>query len=113
MSEFDEMRLRRLDLSLLLVFLGLMHHRKAARVADEMRLTQSTISHALARLRDVFDDPLFLRRPHGLEPTARAEALEPAVRTAVELLDRALGTAAPFDPSVSVWPTRPRRSAAN
>ena len=95
------MKLRRLDLSLLLIFLGLMRHRKAARVAEEMRLTQSTISHALARLRDVFGDPLFLRRPHGLEPTARAEAMEPAVRTAVAALDGALGPAALFDPELS------------
>ena len=101
MSEFDDIKLRRLDLSLLLIFLGLMRHRKAARVAEEMRLTQSTISHALARLRDVFGDPLFLRRPHGLEPTARAEAMEPAVRAAVEALNGVLGSAAPFDPSAS------------
>ena len=101
MAEFDEIKLRRLDLSLLLIFLGLMRHRKAARVAEEMRLTQSTISHALARLRDVFDDPLFLRRPHGLEPTARAEALEPEIRGAVAALNGALASTRPFDPGES------------
>lgn len=99
MSEFDHVKLRRLDLSLLLVFLGLMRHRKAAAVADELGLTQSTISHALARLRDVFGDELFLRRPHGMEPTSFAEAIAPDVRAAVLALEGTLKGPDPFDPA--------------
>jgi DNA-binding transcriptional LysR family regulator len=98
MTEFRDAQLRRLDLTVLLVFVGLMRHRKAARVAADLGLTQSAISHALGRLRDVFGDPLFLRRPHGLEPTAVAGALEAPVREAVEALRAALGGAAPYDP---------------
>lgn len=83
---------------MLLVFLGLVRHRKAADVALELGLTQSAISQAVKRLRDIFQDELFLRRPHGMEPTATALALEEPVRRAVEALRGALGAARTFDP---------------
>lgn len=99
MSDLSQTQLRRLDLTLLLVFLGLVRHRKAADVAVELGLTQSAISQALKRLRAVFEDELFLRRPHGMEPTATALALEGPLRQAVETLRGALGTARAFDPA--------------
>lgn len=98
MSDLSTSQLRRLDLTLLLVFLGLVRHRKAADVATELGLTQSAISQAVKRLRDIFQDDLFLRRPHGMEPTATALALEDPVRRAVEALRGALGAARAFDP---------------
>jgi DNA-binding transcriptional LysR family regulator len=98
MSDLSISQLRRLDLTLLLVFLGLVRHRKAADVAAELGLTQSAISQAVKRLRDIFQDDLFLRRPHGMEPTATALALEDPVRRAVEALRGALGAARAFDP---------------
>jgi DNA-binding transcriptional LysR family regulator len=97
MSEFSTSELRRLDLTLLLVFLGLVRHRKALDVAAELGLTQSAISQSLKRLRDIFGDELFLRRPHGMEPTATALALEAPVAAAVDALRGALGVARDFD----------------
>lgn len=99
MTELSKSQLRRLDVTLLLVFLGLVRHRKALAVADELGLTQSAISQAVKRLRDIFGDELFLRRPHGMEPTATALALEEPVRLAVEALRGALGVARSFDPA--------------
>jgi DNA-binding transcriptional LysR family regulator len=96
MSELSVSELRRLNLTLLLVFLGLVRHRKASDVALELGLTQSAISQALKRLRDIFGDELFLRRPHGMEPTAAALALEAPVAAAVEALRGALGAARDF-----------------
>jgi DNA-binding transcriptional LysR family regulator len=101
MTELSNNELRRLDLTLLLVFLGLLRHRKAIDIAHELGLTQSAISQALKRLRDVFGDDLFLRRPHGMEPTAVALALEAPVASAVEALRGALGGARRFDPAVA------------
>lgn len=101
MTELSRSELRRLDLTLLLVFLGLLRHRKALAVADELGLTQSAISQALKRLRDIFGDELFLRRPHGMEPTATALALELPVTQAVEALRGALGVARRFDPGAA------------
>ncbi len=99
MSELSNNEIRRLDLTLLLVFLGLLKHRKAATVASEIGVTQSAISQALKRLREIFGDELFLRLPHGMEPTATALALEAPISHAVETLRGALGAVADFDPA--------------
>jgi DNA-binding transcriptional LysR family regulator len=101
MPELSTSELRRLDLTLLLVFLGLLRHRKALDVAAELGLTQSAISQSLKRLRDIFGDELFLRRPHGMEPTATAVALEAPVAAAVDALRGALGAARSFDPATA------------
>lgn len=96
MSDID---IRRLDFSLLLVFLELVHHRKSTRVAERLGLTQSSISHALGRLRAIFGDELFVRRQTGLEPTARALELEPEIRAIVEMARQAVSGDAKFDPA--------------
>jgi DNA-binding transcriptional LysR family regulator len=98
MTDIDFMRLRRLDLTILLVFIELMRHRRMTEAAVRLGLTQSAISHSLKRLRSVFDDPLFLRRPHGLEPTARAQELEPVIAQAIEALSAGLQSTAVFAP---------------
>lgn len=97
----DEIELRRLDLTVLLVFVNLMRLRKASDVADHMGLTQSSISHSIKRLRDAFGDPLFLRTPKGMEPTAVALGLEPKIRSVVETLSQAISVPVAFDPASS------------
>jgi DNA-binding transcriptional LysR family regulator len=106
MSDFNNMKLRSLDLTLLLVFLGLLRHGKAATVAGELGLTQPAISHALKRLRTVFGDPLFLRRPQGMEPTSVALALQPQVAAAVEALRGAVAGVGAFTPGEAVGEVR-------
>lgn len=101
MTDIDKTKIRRLDFTVLLIFLGLMRHRKAVAVAAELGLTQSAVSHALGRLRDVFGDRLFVRRPHGMEPTAAALALEPSIRQVVDTIGEALDPPSPFDPRSS------------
>ena len=101
MSDIKNIALRRLDLTVLLVFLGLLRWRKASAVAEELGLTQPAISHALRRLREVFGDTLFLRRPHGLEPTGFALAIEPHVAAAVEALRMAVTSRQDFDPATA------------
>jgi len=83
---------------ILLVFPGTMRHRQATAVAREMGLTQPAVSHALKRLRNLFGEPLFLRRAHGLEPTSLALKPEPKVRRSVRLLSETLEGAEDFDP---------------
>jgi DNA-binding transcriptional LysR family regulator len=98
MAEID---IRRLDFALLQVFVELVRRRKATDVAARLGVTQSTVSHALGRLRDVFGDDLFIRRPNGLEPTARALELEPPARSILEAAGRLLGPAEPFAPATA------------
>lgn len=99
MRDINENDLRLIDTTLLLVFLGTMRHRQATAVARDLGLTQPAVSYALKRLRNLYDDPLFLRRAHGLEPTAFAHELEPKVRRIVRLLTETLEGADEFDPS--------------
>jgi len=81
--------IKHVDLNLLVAFDVLYDLRNVTRAADRLALTQPTVSGMLARLRDVFGDPLFVRTQHGILPTPRAEALaEPvkAVLAEVEVL---------------------------
>lgn len=101
MTDIDTAQLRRIDLTLLCVFVELMRHRKLTVVAARLGLTQSAISHSLKRLRDIFGDPLFRRRPNGVEPTARALALEPRISSIVALTREALRLDSKFDPGTA------------
>jgi DNA-binding transcriptional LysR family regulator len=87
------------DLNLVLALDALLAERHVTRAAARLGITQSAASHALARLRDVFDDPLLVRGPRGtMMPTPRATALAPAVhRVLVDLSAIVRGDAA-FDP---------------
>ncbi|MDE0530369.1 MAG: LysR family transcriptional regulator [Albidovulum sp.] len=99
MSEIRPLHIRLLDVTVILVFLGLMRHKKTTIVAEELGVTQPAISHALKRLRTIYDDPLFLRVPHGLEPTAVARELEPLLQGALETLAESLRRPKEFVPA--------------
>jgi DNA-binding transcriptional LysR family regulator len=79
MTDINTTKLRRLDFSLLLIFQEVYRSRRSTAAAERLGLSQPAVSHALGRLRDLFDDPLFLRTPAGLQPTARAIELAPKV----------------------------------
>lgn len=99
MSDIDIVQLRRLDMTLLLVFAELVRQRKMTIVAQRLGLTQSAISHSLKRLRDVFQDELFLRGPNGFRPTDRALRLESKVFDILALSKQALSLDKTFDPT--------------
>ncbi|MEM9348775.1 MAG: LysR family transcriptional regulator [Pseudomonadota bacterium] len=99
MVDISTSDIRRIDPTSMMVFLALMRHRKGTMAAEELGLTQPAISHALKRMRGVYKDPLFLRRSHGMEPTALARELEPKIREVVDTLAQTLTPAAAFDPS--------------
>lgn len=101
MSDIDITNIRRLDGNLLLVFRELIRTRRTTTAAQRLSLTQSTVSHALSRLRDLFDDPLFVRRPHGLEPTRRALELAPRIDALIDMAGTVLGRDDGFDPARS------------
>jgi DNA-binding transcriptional LysR family regulator len=86
-----------IDLNLLRVFEILYDERNVTRAAARLFLTQSAVSHALARLRDVLDDPLFMRIPSGLQPTERAHQLAPRLRVALAEIRSVVATPI-FDP---------------
>lgn len=67
--------LGRLDLNLLVALEALIEERSVSRAADRLFVTQSAMSKTLSRLRELFDDPLFVRKASGMVPTPRAEQL--------------------------------------
>lgn len=86
------------DLNLLVTFDAIFRWRKLTAAGRELGLSQPAMSHALARLRAVFDDPLFVRLPAGLQPTALAEELAPEVARGLAVLRGSLERK-PFDPA--------------
>ena len=93
-------RLSAVDLNLLVVFDAVMRERSVTRAGDTLGLSQPAMSHALARLRHMLKDDLFIRGPKGMIPTPRAEQLALPVREALESLQRSLEPA-DFDPSTA------------
>jgi DNA-binding transcriptional LysR family regulator len=99
MQDIDFNNIRRMDGALLLVFRELLHEKRATTVARQLGLSQSAVSHALTRLRELFDDPLFVRKPHGLEPTRRALELQPRLEALLQLADETLARERKFVPA--------------
>lgn len=88
----------RYDLNLLRVFLALMEERSVTRAADRLGITQPALSNALNRLRDILQDPLFIRERYGMQPTPKAEELAPVVIEAIGQLDGLVLGQQTFDP---------------
>jgi DNA-binding transcriptional LysR family regulator len=69
-------KLARVDLNLLVILQILLEEESVTRAANRLNLSQSALSKSLNRLRDMLDDPLFLRSAHGLKPTPHALQLK-------------------------------------
>lgn len=91
-------RLRRLDLNLLVTLDMLLTELNVTRAAQRLHYSQPSVSVQLAKLRDVFDDPLLLPGPRGMRPTLRAEQLRAPLRDALEALGCAISPPHAFDP---------------
>ncbi|MBC5767043.1 LysR family transcriptional regulator [Ramlibacter albus] len=101
MTDIDISKIRRLDFNLLLVFQQLLVHRRTTVVAERLGLSQSAVSHALARLREVFGEPLFLRRSDGLRPTQAALLLGPRIDSLLALAAETVDAGGRFEPGRS------------
>jgi len=87
------------DLSLLVVLVVLLEERSVTRAARRLGRSQPAVSRALQRLRDLLDDPLFVREGVGLEPTPRALSLREPLGRALQALDRQVLSPLAFDPA--------------
>ncbi len=95
------MDLKDVDLNLLVVFDRLLGARSVSKVAEDLGLSQPTISNALSRLRKVTGDTLFLRTTKGMEPTPFAEQLAEPVAYALGLIHSAINQRTSFDPATA------------
>jgi DNA-binding transcriptional LysR family regulator len=90
----NEAPFRVLDLNLLRVFDALMSEHSVSGAAGRLSITPSAVSHALARLRYLLKDQLFVRSPRGMQATPRAAEIGPRLREGLHQLEMAL---APLD----------------
>lgn len=84
----NENNIAKVDLNLLKSLSALLEERHVGRAAAKMNVTQSAMSHTLAKLRTTFDDPLFTRTAKGLEPTARTEELSLKLKHVLNEIDQ-------------------------
>lgn len=93
--------LRKIDFSLLITFETIMHERNLTRAAEKLFVCQPSISASLNRLRQYFDDPLFIRTGRCMEPTSRAHEIQRLLAPALDTMAAALSNAKEFDPLTS------------
>jgi len=86
------------DLNLLTAFDALMHERNVTRAAERIGLSQSAMSHTLRRLRELFDDRLFVRTGNTMLPTKKATELASLLDPALASIKSALRGPVSFDP---------------
>jgi DNA-binding transcriptional LysR family regulator len=92
-------KIHQLDLNLLKVFTVLLEVRNTRKASERLFLSQPGVSRALARLRDFFEDELFIRSHYGLTPTPKALEVGDNIAPAMTLLFSALEPSDEFDSS--------------
>jgi DNA-binding transcriptional LysR family regulator len=93
------MHLREVDANLLVTLDALLVDASVTRAAERLGRSASAISHALAKLREIFADELFVRAGQKLVPTAKAMELAPTVHVILAGMESLLRPNKPFDPS--------------
>lgn len=93
--------MRAIDLNLLPVFEAAYEEHSLSKAAVRLSITQSAVSHALARLRVLFKDQLFVRHARGVTPTPTADAIYGKTRPALGLVREAVTQTRGFDPATS------------
>ena len=83
--------LKNVDLNLLVIFEAIYATSNISRAAERLGMSQPAVSNALARLRELIDDALFVRAPGGVEPTIRARDMIRPVREALGVIGQQLG----------------------
>lgn len=101
MTSIHHINLAAIDLNLLVVFDALMTEQNVTRAGERIGLSQPATSNALARLRSLISDDLFIRTVAGLRPTPTAIALYQQLHPALQQIQAALLEQSTFDPATS------------
>jgi len=89
------------DLNLFVVFDAIYAEGGVSRACSRLNLTQPAVSHALGRLRLMFNDPLFVRRQHVMTPTPLARQIISTVRQSLNGFETTLNQSSRFDPATT------------
>ncbi|WP_397452899.1 LysR family transcriptional regulator [Pseudomonas sp. NA-150] len=93
--------LRHINLNMLVVFEALMRERSVTQAAASLFLGQPAVSSTLARLRELFGDPLFVRAGSLMQPTARSFEIAALLEPALDSITQAVAPRPVFDPSTA------------
>lgn len=96
------MHLKEIDANLLVTLDALLVDASVTRAAERLGRSASAVSHALAKLREIFDDDLFVRAGQRLVPTSRALELAPTIHVILAGMESLLRPNKPFDPSATM-----------
>lgn len=94
-------RLMQLDIKHLVAFDAIYETRNLSNAAKVLGAAQPTLSNLLGRMREVLDDPLFVRRPGGMAPTSRADEIIAGVRRILQEYEQMGAPLAAFDPTTA------------
>ncbi len=97
----DIKRLSSIDMNLLIALDSLLTEGSVTAAAQRHGVTQSAMSHNLARLRELFDDRLLVRVGARMKPTPRAQQLQPALRAALVQVEGVLVGRTGYDPTTA------------
>ena len=100
--DIDAVNLGRIDLNLLVYLDALLRERSVTRAAARIGIGQSSMSHNLARLRELFGDELLTRGPDGMRLTPRAMALLEPLKTLLAQVEALVSRDQTFDPATAV-----------
>jgi DNA-binding transcriptional LysR family regulator len=95
------MDIETVDLNLLRIFDALMRTKSVSEAGNLIGLSQPATSFALAKLRRLCNDQLFVRTPKGMQPTPRADVMAGPVRHVLEVVEREVFQLVHFDPATS------------
>ena len=95
----NDVHVSRIDLNLFVVFEAIFSSAGVTRASERLHLTQPAVSHALARLRENFGDPLFVRRGRAVAPTPLARKMIEPVRRALREFETSVARVDRFDPA--------------
>lgn len=98
------MNLHRIDLNLFAVFDAIYTAGSLTKAADVLCITQPAVSNSLARLREMLNDPLFVRTGHSMTPTPVAQNIIVPAREALGLLRKSVQQSHIFEPETSTKP---------
>ena len=95
------MKLSDIDLNLFVVFDAIYTEGNLTRAGDIIGITQPAVSNSLSRLRNLFNDPLFVRTADGMVPTPVAQNIIGSVRQSLALMRASVQDSELFDPAAS------------
>jgi DNA-binding transcriptional LysR family regulator len=95
------MKISSFDLNLFVILNAIYTEGSLTKAAEVVGITQPAVSNALSRLREKFDDDLFVRTGTGMVPTQKTENIISDIQSALSLMQQSVNQPNSFDPAIT------------